>query len=402
MSPTDPTSLEVVSGKGPLPQIGNGPSSLNTVPAISLRRFVARVALILGVVVPAILSGYYYAAIASDQYEAESRMVVRTIGLQTNAGGEGENGRVTMLGGAAVVQDAHIVVNYLKSLDIVQDLQAEIDLRSLFSGPDIDAFSRLDPDASAEDLHRYWLQQTSAYVDGPSGIIEFGVRAFRPEDAILISETAVARVAHVVETLSDQAKRDLLARAELELEEALALYVQSLDNLRDLQNSAGILNPLTEAGVSTELITTLFIEKLQAEAELATLRASGVSTSPILAQLENQIATLNAQIEEQRAQMAGVQQNAGELSAFFAQMNALETDRLLAESLYQSASRGYDIAKSTTQRQSTFVSVFAAPILPSIPTYPNRFAFWAIFVTCCLAAWATFVLVWAAIDDHRN
>lgn len=373
---------------------------LNTVRIASPLRFFSRLTFFLAVLVPAILGGYYYAVIASDQFETESRLVVRTIGVQTSED-EGPN-RVRMLGGSAVVQDAHILVNYLESVDIVQDLQDDIDLRSLFSRADIDDLSRLDPDASIEDLHDYWQRQTIAYVDGPSGIIQFSVRAFAPEDAVVISEAAIDRAAGLIEMLSEQAKQDLLLRAEAELDKAVEVYIRRLDDLRNLQNEAGILNPVTEAGVSTELITELFLERLEAEAQLLTLQAAGISSSPRLDQLRNRISTLDDQIATQRQQMAGLEQEAGELSAFFAQITELETERLLAESLYRSASRNYDLSKSTTQQQSTFVSVFAPPIEPTEPNHPKRFALWVLLVSFCWAGWATFVLVWAAIEDHRS
>ncbi|MEL7252633.1 MAG: hypothetical protein AAGL23_00555 [Pseudomonadota bacterium] len=373
---------------------------LNTVRIASPMRFFSRLLLFLGVLIPAMLGGYYYGVIASDQYETESRLVVRTIGLQTSEN-EGAN-RVTMLGGAAVVQDAHILVNYLKSVDIVKDLQADIDLRALFSRAAIDDLSRLDADASIEDLHRFWQRQTISYVDGPSGIIQFTVRAFSPEDAVLISQAAIDRAAGLIEKLSEQAKQDLLLRSEEELNKALQVYIRRLDDLRNLQDEAGILNPVTEAGVSTELIAELFLERLEAEAQLLTLQASGITGSPRIDQLRNRMTTLDDQIAVQRQQMAGLEQEAGELSAFFAQITELETERLLAESLYRSASRNYDLAKSTTQQQSTFVSVFAPPIEPSEPTHPRRFALWVLLVSCCWAAWATIVLVWAAIEDHRS
>ncbi|RYG92633.1 hypothetical protein EU803_00570 [Loktanella sp. IMCC34160] len=352
------------------------------------------------VFVPALVGGYYYFAIASDQYETEIRLVVRSIGLQT-AQEEGGD-RVTMLGGAAVVQDAHILVNYLSSVDVVKDLQDDVDLRAAFSREGVDEFSRLEPDATMEELHSYWKQQTTSYVDGPSGIIQFSVRAFSPEDAVLISEAAIRRAAGLIEELSEEAKRSLLERSRRELDAAKAAYVASLNDLRDLQNEAGILNPLTEAGVSTELIATLFMEKLEAEVELEVLRNSGASNSPLMTQLYNRIDTLGSRIDEQRQQMAGVQQDGGELSAFFARINSLETERLLAESLYRSASRNFDLAKSTTERQSTFVSVFSPPILPTSPNHPQRFALWIILVSCLLAVWATLVLVLASIDDHRS
>lgn len=57
---------------------------LNTVRFASPLRLFSRLAFFLVVLIPAILGGYYYAVIASDQFETESRLVVRTIGVQTN------------------------------------------------------------------------------------------------------------------------------------------------------------------------------------------------------------------------------------------------------------------------------------------------------------------------------
>ncbi|KAE9629291.1 hypothetical protein [Parasedimentitalea maritima] len=360
----------------------------------------SRLTFVFGLLLPAIVGGYYYYALASDQYETETRLVVRTIGLQTSA--DDGPGRVTTLGGAAVVQDAHILVNYLKSLDITRDLESEVDLRALFSGDQIDRFSRLDPQASMETLHSYWQDHTIAYVDGPSGIIQFSVRAFTPQDAVQISQAAIDLAATLIENLAEQAKRDLLARAERELDSSLEAYVASLDALRNLQNDAGILDPQAEAGVSTVLISNLILEQLKAEAALNALQASNVVTSPQITLLQNQIETLNEQIAAQRRQVAGLEEKSGALTAFFAKINALETERFLAESLFRSASRNFDVAKSSAQRQSTFVSVFAPPILPSKPSHPRRLASWALLVGCCVAAWATFLLIWAAINDHRR
>jgi len=373
------------------------------VPPLSARLwgFILRASFLLCVLLPISFGAHYYAVRASDQFVTEARMVVRTIGIETNAEEE-TSARVTMLAGQAVVQDAHIVVGYLKSMDLVRELDAEINLRALFQRPEIDPLSRLGDEASLEDLHDFWESQTAAYVDGPSGIIAFRVQTFTPEDAMVISQAAIARAAELIESLSNDARQDLVRRAAGELSRAQAAYVQSLDALRDLQNEAGILNPVAEATVSTELITGLLLEKLDAEAELMTLRASGVQRTPKARQLENQIATLEAQIDSQRQQMVSLEENAGELSGFFAQINALETERLLRENLYRSASRSYELASSNAQRQSTFLSVFSPPMVPSESTEPMRLASWLMLVFACLAAWGSLVLVWAAIEDHRS
>lgn len=403
-----PASNELESVDPPVPQhprsdverVDAGPQPLNVVWMPPKRSFFGPVTFLLMVILPAIASAYYFFAVATDQYEAQARMVVRTIGISASEGEE--TGQVSMLSGGAVVQDAHILANYLRSPEMVRDLQTRIDLEGHFSDPSIDVISRLKLGATVEETHAFWRRQTASYVDGPSGIIGFSVRAFSKEDALLIAQASLESASHVVETLSQQAKEDLLERAQLELDKAFEDYVASLDALRAYQNETGILNPVADAEISLNLITELILKRLAAEAQVLELRAGGVDTSPAITKLNNEIGILSAQIEEQRKLMAGQQVDERELSEIFAKVIELETQRLLAENLYKSASRNFDLAKSNTQRQSTFVAVFSPPVEPMEPTYPERFPFWLIFVTACFALWATISLTRAAIEDHRN
>lgn len=378
-----------------------GPKPRPNLIRIVRRRGVLRwIGLVGFVLMPAVLAAYYFFQVMSDQYEVPVRMVVRTIGVQS--GTEEDQNKVSMLSGGAIIQDAHVLANYLRSQEIVATLQDQLNLKTYFARDTIDPLSRLAPDASLEDLHAYWEKQTLSYVDGPSGIIEFSVRAFSAQDAVTIVEAALASASGVVEKLSDQAKADLVTRTRSDLTRSLDRYVQSLGDLRSYQNETGVLNPIADAAASTELIATLIAKKLDAEAQLAVLLASGVRTSPLVASLENEIATLASQVDDQRQQMVGNQPETRELSNVLAKITELETKRLLAESIFRSASRNYDLAVSNVMRQSTFVAVFVPPRAPSEPTYPNRLYLWFIFVTLSAAFWGTVVLVWAAIEDHRD
>lgn len=357
------------------------------------------------VLAPALAAGVYYAALAPGLYSTQARLVVRTIGL--DGGTEDAPGRVRMLGGGAVVQDAHILVDYLTSRAVVRDLHQGIGLAHRLTPP----VPHLGGTPDWDRLHRQWLRQTTSTVDGPSGIITFSVRADTPDGAVTLAQAAIAQGARLIETLSDGAKADLVARARGELDLALARYTTQLDALRQVQNSLGVLDPQADAAVATQLIADLLAQRLDADAKLANLRASGVRRSPIITRLQRTVDALSQQIDQERAKLTdanltGPQSDAGPrgdaLSGVLAQLQALDTERTLAEALYASASRMYDTAQSNAAQQSTFVSVFAPPPRPQRPSHPRRLALWVMVCAGALALWASAVLIWAAIQDHRE
>ena len=206
--------------------------------------FTKRNSLLIFGLMPSIVAAMYYSLMASDQYVAEMRMIVRTIGVSEQFDtSEKREGR-SMIGGDSLTQDSYIVANYLKSPEIVRKLDAEMGLREYVSRADIDWLSRLSQYAPFEELYRYWVRQVDTYVDGPSGIIIFTVRAFSPEDSVRIANAALAAADGMVDKISEKAKRDLVARVEGDVNASLDGYRAALDDLRNYQNKTGILDPL--------------------------------------------------------------------------------------------------------------------------------------------------------------
>ena len=167
---------------------------------------------LLFVVLPSLIISYYFAFVASNQYISEVRFVVRTIGISAEIGGD-EDVQPSLIS-QSLSQDGHIAANFVESIELVERLQNKLDLRKLFADPQLDYFSRLEKDATLEELFQYWKKQVSTYVDGPSGIIVFSIRAFDPNDAKLIADAVLTETSQLVDQISERAKQDLVERAE--------------------------------------------------------------------------------------------------------------------------------------------------------------------------------------------
>ena len=392
----------VVSGKST--EVSNSDefvvgNTINLDPKQPAKRRWGTLTFILMVLIPGVLISLYYAFIASNQYYSEVRFVVRTIGVSATISDESET---PSLISQSLSQDGHIAASFVESIELVERLENKIGLREKFSKPEIDYFSRLNADATQEELFEFWQDQVSTYVDGPSGIIVFTIRAFSPEDALEIASTALSETSELVDLLSERAKQDLVKRSEQEVEKASINYQNSLVELRNYQNETGILDPYSNAELLGRLLSELIAQRLQTEAQLNVLIANGVRSSPRRTQLEKLIVSLDDQIKRQRNSLAGANSNDEQLSAALVGFSKLATTRLVAEAIYQSAREIMSLSKSAALRRSTYVSVFSPAKLAQQSEYPKRFAATLMALVALFVVWGSAMLLWASIEDHRR
>lgn len=378
------------------------PSRERWISAVLALFFTKRNSLIVFVLLPSIASAVYYSTIASGQYVAESRMIVRTIGVSEQFDTSEQREGRSMIGGDSLTQDSYIVANYLKSPEIVRKLDTEIGLRSYFIKDDIDTLSRLSSDSQFEDLYRYWLGHVDTYVDGPSGIIIFTVRAFAPQDSVAISEAALAAADAMIDKISEKAKRDLVGRVEGDVDASLSEYRVALSELRDYQNKTGILDPLSSAKMLNTIIGKLTEQKLQLLVSLKSLEAARADNTARGRELRRSIQAIDDQIALRQNSLAGqTTANGTQLSSSLMEFSRLETRRIVTQAIYEANVRNLDTAKSTALKRTTFISVFSNSRLPENSEYPARFSSWIILTIGLLTLWMTSTLIWMSVEDHR-
>ncbi|KOF12962.1 hypothetical protein AC244_32515 [Ensifer adhaerens] len=364
--------------------------------------FTKRNSLVCFVLFPSMIVAVYCFLIASGQYISETRMVVRTIGVSEQFDASEKREGRSIIGGDSLTQDSYIVANYLKSPQIVRRLDAEIGLRGFFLKDAIDTLSRLRREASFEDLYKYWLKQVDTYVDGPSGIIVFTVRAFSPEDSVVISSAALAAADEMIDKISEKAKNDLVTRGERDVMLRLDEYRNALDELRDYQNKTGILDPISSAKMANAIIAKLTEEKLGLTVALKSLEAAKAGDTARGRQLRRSIQALDEQIELRQNNVAGKKAtNETQLSSSMTEFSRLETRRIVAQALYEATVRNLDTAKSAALKRTTFMAVFSNSHTPEQSEYPDRFSEWVIITAGLFTLWVTGTLIWMSIEDHR-
>jgi capsular polysaccharide transport system permease protein len=351
------------------------------------------------VLVPAFAAVIYFAFIASNQYAAETRFAVRA--LEADYGnGEKDSSSVNFsftLGG----QDAFIVTSYIRSRAIIDDLGSKLDLREIFRRPEADFWARLKRDASVDELTEYWNSMVSTYIDGPSGIVTLGVRAFRQDDALALAKAVMELSEVLVNRISDRARHDSMDGAEKEVRRTYTATQAALAELHRFRDSAGIIDPAQAATEIGKLLTPLMAEKISLESELFVATRDLNDTAPTVHALKSRLETTERQIADLKGKLTR-SDGAGEtVSSSIVKFEELELARMAAEKLYSLAQADLDRARLRADRQSIYLTVFVPPSLPEDSHYPRRLAFPILILLGLAIVWGIVAMIFASVADHR-
>ncbi|GJD35513.1 capsule biosynthesis protein [Methylobacterium aerolatum] len=354
------------------------------------------------VLLPTAVVAIYLLGFASDQYTASAQFTVRgnvepmeSVGL----------GQFTSLIQKHNSQDSYIVRNYIQSQTLVQDLERDIHLSKIFSRKEADFYARFNPSEPIEELTKYWNKHVSVDIDAISGIIRLGVRAFTPEDALLIAREVVKRTEVLINGISRRAQADMVAQAQADASVAQERLRKAHLALQTFRNRFGLIDPIKSAEGTLTTLVTLRKDKLKLEADLQVLRGSTLDErSRSIQMLATQVASLDQQMkllqDEMTSNAAGDgQQN---LTDALLAYEGLLVERTIAEKLEESAHILFDRARIAAAKQHIFLATFEPPVLPTESLYPERAQ--TIFVTlfCFLVVWSSFTLVKAGIQDQRS
>ncbi|WP_368517556.1 capsule biosynthesis protein [Rhizobium sp.] len=358
------------------------------------------IAFVLLVILPFLASSVYYAFIASNQYVAEARFAVRAVsgaGDTSDAGDPG--GATSALNMRSASQDAYVVTSFIHSTEILNRIGKKLDYRAMFTRQNADFLSRFSSARSDEEFLKYWNDHVSAYIDVTSGIITLKVRAFTPDDSVKLADAIIEESEKLINELSERARNDIVQSMKADVQKSGKTYGDTLAALNQFQNASGLLSPQMQAKNSGTLLTGLLAQKLEFETRLFVMRQSNAQNSPTYQQLNLAKDSLDAQIEKMRSELTGPE-NAS-LAKALLDYSRLETDRMIAEKLYESAQKNYDAVLAEALRKTLYLAVFVKPVLPDESIFPRRVSTPLIILLALIVTWATLSLIWASVEDHR-
>lgn len=320
------------------------------------------------VLLPTVLVGYYYFAIATPMYATKTEFVIEVGG--TPAAGMGGLFAGTSM---ANQQDSITVQSHLSSREVMVRLSEEEGFKDHFASDAIDPVQRLEADASNEDAFKLYQNYVKIGYDPTEGIVRLETIAADPETSQRFAEALVGYAEERINNLTQRIREDQMSGARDSYESAEASRQAALTELVRIQTEAERIDPLAESSALLGRITTLESQRdiltLELQSLLDNRRPNEARTNAVRADIER----IDAQIAALRSEMTDGASNGVGLTEVNAQLRQAEENYAARVTQVQLALQQLETAQIEANRQSRFLLMGVRPVAPDEPTYPRAF-----------------------------
>lgn len=342
-------------------------------------------------ILPTLVFAGYLGLMASDQYQVEAKFAIKNREtLATDL-----LGTLTGLPGLQQAQDSMVVIDYIRSRAIVEKVDAQLNLRAIYSRSGIDYFSRFGADEPVEELVRYWKKRVKVDIKA-SGIVELEVRAFAPEHALQVARAVLTASEQLVNDISNRSRRDAVSKAQDEVKLAEERLSAVRAQTRQTRDQEQIIDPKRSSEEVSKLLSELRAERIKLQSEIQVgLRRLSPTATPIQ-QLKAKLDASNDRIAEVEGTITNTSGGRnGSLSGSYVAFDKARLDQEWAEKFYQTTAGSLEKARIESERQQVYLEAFVQPILPQEAEYPRRL--WLISLMALGSAG-----IWIALNYARS
>ena len=294
-----------------------------------------------------------------------------------------------------------MVTDYVKSHDMLNKVQTELDIRAHYSNKNHDLLSRLEKEASSEDLLEYFDRRVELIRDTSSDVITLKVHAYSPEFAQSLAKVIIEQSEDLVNRMSIRIEQDALSVARSEVERLAEKLKHASDQLTLFRNENQSLNPAAESSTMVELVANIEGQLLETRTELSEKLAFMREGSSEIVSLRNRIKVLSRQLSLEKGRISG-KTGGTELSGLIDSYQPLVLDQEIAQQQYTSALTSMELARLEAQRKKQYLVPFILPSLPDDALEPRRFMSVVTVFVGALIIYLIGGLFWSALRDHMR
>lgn len=326
--------------------------------------------LFLFVVLPTILAGYYYYAIATPFYATKSEFVIQQAEPPTAAAGMGGLLRGTSF---ATSQDSIAVQGYLQSRDAMLRLDQDQNFIALFQNPDIDVLQRLAPDATRESAYKTYQRNVHISYDPTEGLIKMEVIAPDPQASEDFSRALIGYAEEQVDQLTQRLRGDQMNGARTAYEQAEQAMREAQRHVVDLQEKSKILSSEVEISLLSQQIAQLESQLSTERLSLAQMSANAVPNQARMEPVRRRIATLESEISTLRARMTEGSGDSQSIASVQSELIIAQADVQTRQMMLATAMQAMENSRTEANRQVRYLSLSVSPVAPDEATYPRAF-----------------------------
>ncbi|EHH67349.1 capsule polysaccharide transporter [Gluconobacter morbifer] len=320
------------------------------------------------VVIPTLLSMFYYFVIAAPQYVSVAEFVVRGAGHSSS----GMLGSLLMgEAGSAADQDAYVVQDYLISRDAARKMIKTENLAEVFDRPEGDKIARFPnfySGSTFEYFYKFYKKHVTVELDTETSISTLKVVTFRPTDSQRIATALLSAGEELVNDMNRRQRANTVGSAQRELEDAQKQLTEVAKQTAFYRNQMALLDPTKQSLPLLADINQLQVMLVTLKMQLSQIQQASPS-SPSIAVYRQRIAILENQIKEQQSHITGPNTSLVPKITVF---DALEVQKKLVEKELEAAATALVTAKAQADRQQVYLEAVSRPDLPDYAEYPHR------------------------------
>lgn len=346
---------------------------------------------------PLLIAAIYLFFIAQDRYSSISQVAVKKSGSSPDSS---LNIGLLSLSSSPSSEDALYLRKYIESWSMLDYLEKQIEFRSAFADSGWDILYGLPMRITKESMLRYYQNRIHVNFDDKSGLLSIETEGFTPKFALEFNLAILKESERFINELSHKIMREQMAFAEEEVHEAYLKLTKSKDAVLQYQNQYGFLDPISQAESISRMIVDMETQKAHLETELRNQLTYLKENTPQIVSAKNTLASLNKQIEQERAKVTA--SKGKQLNILASQFQLLKGQLDFDTSVYTTAMSAAEKTRIETLRKVKVLSVIVVPQLPEDPTYPYRIYFLLSLLIGSFLLYGTLRLILSVIEDHRD
>ena len=352
--------------------------------------------ILLFVALPTLITAIYFFLIAADLYSSEASFVVRSPSRTQTTG------LSSLLQGTGISRaqdDVYSVNDFVVSRDAIAALDKQINLREIFNRPEADFLARypnLIDRGTAEDFFRYYKSRVDVIYDTTTGISTLTVKAFRPDDAQLVTNLLLKESESLVNRMNERSHQNSVREAETDVKLSEDTVVQAQQNILAYRNRETLLDPNKSSAAIFEMLAKMQAELATTRTRLAELDSNSPG-SPLRSDLVEHAAALQTQIESQRVRLAGGSES---MAPKISEYEQLILKQEFAAKELASSMASLESARAEGRRQNIYLDRIVEPNLPDKALFPKRIKSLLIVFISCFMGYSIGRLLIAGVREH--
>lgn len=350
-------------------------------------------------VVVSILVMLYWGVIASNRYVSEAHVIVQS--TDVTYGQEMELS--TLLGslGGSSGADQLLLRDHLLSVDMLNKLDAALQLRAHYSDGARDVFSRMwAEDVPLERFHAYYLSRVSVELDERAGVLVIKAQAYDPGMAHAITTMLVEEGERFMNAMAHRLAEEQVQFLEQQVASMSERAIQARRALLDFQDQEGLVSPEDTAENLAGIINGLQAQLADLQARRSAMLGYLMEGSADIVRVDQQIAAIEKQIEREQVRLTSKAGPA--LNETVERYQRLQMSAEFAQEVYKSALVALEKGRIEATRMLKKVSVLQTPTVPQYALEPRRLYNTIVFILVALLIASIAHLIAAIIRDHKD